>query len=196
MSGTEILQAMEGRYREFASYRDHGVVMMRGQGEDAVECVTFETAFRRPDCFRFAWSRPHSYEPLRHLKTKKMIQYDNGRASSWRRLIGEAEGTWLEEESLSMAVAGATGASQGAAMTIARLLFPGVVPAAGMRELERLENGFLEGAPCYRVSFRNPLGDREVLSVAVEDFTLRCLSYEFPCGTIAEEIRRGIETAL
>lgn len=116
-----ILRRARERYARLKTYQDHGNVRFTLLG--SVNEVTFETAFVRPDMFRFEWSKGHPFPPLRHFVTRSAIWSNADGAFTWTRYPGR-DATMRKDASLAMSVAGATGVSSGAAHTAATLLMP------------------------------------------------------------------------
>lgn len=107
-SAREHLKKVASRYRAIGSYADTGFVQELDSPKSSP--TSFETAFRRPDDFRFRFSRPHPYRPKRHLVSLSQVGTDAGKAYYWSQHYSSPPE--LEpEESLLMAIAGATGVS-------------------------------------------------------------------------------------
>ncbi len=107
MDVDEILQKLLTRYASCSSYRDSGRVQGSEQGQ-----TTFRTFFLRPHKFRFEWT--YVEPPLGY----SFIWCDGNKVFSFN--LGEKK----EENSLSNAIAAATGVLQGTAHTIPTLLLP------------------------------------------------------------------------
>jgi hypothetical protein len=171
------------------SYQDRGVVLTKFPSKQVSDELTFVTFFRRPDRFRFEWIRHHPYEGLRHVRTQYVIWTDGTGAFRYPDRDGKVE----PEESLGMAIAGATGVSKGAAHTVSRLLMA-EVGGFMLPELQRLTLGesSCDGVPCHRIGGYHPHGDFYEVYVGRDDLLLRRVS-EPGCGTVAsDEIRRDI----
>src|SRR5688572_30621319 len=109
MTAQDVLLAMHAKYSAMRSYQDCGVVFTKFSGEERANELTFVTHFRRPDRFRFEWTRHHPYEGLRHVRTRRVIWRDGTGAF----LYSDRKGTVEVQESLRWAIAGATGVSRG-----------------------------------------------------------------------------------
>lgn len=170
----ELLRDVVARYAAMSSYTDSGVVRQWFKASDAPRETQFSTSFRRPAFFRFEFSSPHPFPPLRHIITKHVVGSDGKTAYS---LTKEHEGTpRLEtEESLSMAVAGATGISVGAAHTIGRLLFHevGGVSLLDLTDPRFNEETEIDGLSCYSVIARHPKGPELELWIETDTLVLR-----------------------
>lgn len=144
---------MAALYGSCASYRDRGRVLTRffdleGAPKDISE-RPFRTAFRRPDQFRFEFSNQiHPRGPwLRYVvwKSGTVVR------SHWD--VGPRD---ERLRSLSLALAGATGVSDGSAHTIPALLLPEV----GGRKLTSLVGARLlgqeeiDGVECHHLTVR------------------------------------------
>jgi outer membrane lipoprotein-sorting protein len=145
-SASEILERMDKVYANCKSYRDSGVVktlFIKGKSKRTVE-KPFTTAFVRPDRFRFEF-KEGSYKPRRYI-----IWFNGKDVRTWWDV-----GRRLEKpESLSFAVAGATGVSGGSAKTIPTLLLPDMVLGRRLTDItdpKRVENANLGKIECFRV---------------------------------------------
>lgn len=191
VDATRILNNMFGVYSRLASYQDEGILVTTNDEPTGgrIEKMPFKTFFKRPNLFRFEWTE----YGITKLGQKNVI-WSNGKESFtyWE------PDRYEKDESLSSAIAGATGVSAGAASTVSVFL---------MREkywhspLERLVNVSLlgedvfEGVRCYRIKAAD--GKELVeLWVGKNDFLLRKLRRETKDGDkvrIEEEIRRKIQ---
>ena len=128
MDAGGIIAAMCSRYASCKTYRDSGCVE-GGQG-----VMSFRTAFVRNGRFYFGWS----------AAGRSTQQADN---AVWSTADGEcfSSHSWMNgqrlERELSLAVAGATGVSQGVAHYVPVLL----MPELGGRSFATLENSELVG---------------------------------------------------
>lgn len=148
LNAENLLQRVAEVYVGCRSYRDSGVVktiFITANRNRTVE-KPFTTAFVRPDRFRFEY------------KEKK----DDGeeyRYIVWRE--GKKVQTWWDirpgvemEQSLGLALAGATGVSGGSAHTVPALLLPKEVGGrllTDLTEAKRIEDAKLGKVECYRV---------------------------------------------
>lgn len=168
----EFLAAVTARYRALASYSDVGVVRPIWKLEP-LSCW-FETHYESPSRFRFQFIRPHPYRKLRHLLTKYIAGSDGTAAY----FVTEERGQLPVVEtqvSLGMAVAGATGISQGTAHTVGSLLLEcvgGFSFSMLQRPRFRSTRNF-DGVACYRVSGVFPPIGRFTLWVGTQDLLLR-----------------------
>lgn len=168
----EFLDALTAHYRALSSYSDVGVVRPIWK-PDPLSCW-FETQYESPGRFRFQFIRPHPYRKLRHLLTKYIAGSD-GSAAYFVTEEGGRLPTVEEQESLEMAVAGATGISQGTAHTIGGLLLECVGGFSfSMLQRPRFRSSrHFDGVACYRVSGVFPPIGRFTLWVGAQDFLLR-----------------------
>jgi hypothetical protein len=157
MSPEQILAALLEVYAECNTYRDCGQVITRFSHADGspgyTEVLLFTTAFIRPDRFRFEFRDQEDEEWERY------IVWANGTAiRTWWHLNDGVE----EEESLSMALAGATGVSGGSAYRVPALLMPAEIGGGSLADLNRLArltslgDEPLDGVTCYRLQGRFP----------------------------------------
>lgn len=152
----------------------------------------FSTSFKKPSLFRFEFASPHPYPPLRHIITRHVIGSDGTTAYSLHK-EHEAAARVEIEESLSMAVAGATGISSGSAHTIGRLLFPEVNGLSLMDlvgPFRKRERQF-QGVTCYCIGAKHPRGPTLELWIEKKTLLLRKLVHN--AGKVpSEELRQGI----
>ena len=188
----ECLAAIASRYATLKSYADEGFV--RRAGSAGPNSCWFETQFSRPSSFRFQFARPHPYPPLRHIVTKTVIGSD-GITSYFCTKYPNTDPTTEIEESLAMAIAGATGISQGTAHTIGSLL----VDSVGGFSLSTLKrprfrrSREFDGQHCCRISGRHPRGGRVTIWFGSTDLLLRKVVRHW---AKREEVRNNIQTQL
>ncbi len=189
-----LIEELVQRYAAISTYRDRGVVLQALREGGAPIETSFETRFRRPGMFRFAFSNPHPFPPLAHILTQHCCGADSLGAYSWTKQHDES--AYVEgEEDLSMAVAGATGISGGSAHTIGGLLMPEI----GGFTLDRIRGSRVlchetfEGAECIVVRAPHPVSGELSLWVDYESMTLRKLMTDHGSFPPGEEIRREIE---
>jgi outer membrane lipoprotein-sorting protein len=161
MNADDIINQMARRYSNCQTYQDTGRV------EGRQHAMTFSTYFVRPDLFRFDWI-DHEEEPCRNSiwsdGLKVFSRYDHGDGVE-------------EEPNIGLAIAGATGISQGAAHTVSTLLLPDADFALRSRGLLKLAPYVLcgsemeAGESCHRVrhSTKNHKGD---LWIRASDFAI------------------------
>jgi outer membrane lipoprotein-sorting protein len=190
MTAEAVLQAMLVRYAAIESYQDRGVMLTKWPDKPQADKILFTTFFRRPNRFRFEWTSHHPYPPLRHLKTHHVIWSDGTNAFSYRDQNGKVE----PEESLVMAIAGATAISKGSALTVSNMLLPDLeaVSLMDLRDLHLREDTF-EAKNCYCVRGQDSRGDQHEVYIGAGDYVLRSVSTSRRNGTISEEIRREIQ---
>jgi outer membrane lipoprotein-sorting protein len=165
----QLLDRMSKAYANCKSYRDSGVVktvFIQANGKRTVN-KPFETAFVRPDRFRFEYrARKGDEEDYRHLI------WSNGKdVLTWWDIRPGIE----KPTSLGMALAAATGVSSGSAHTIPALLMPDRFPGRGltsMTELKRREDAKHFNLDCFRVegTFAN---NTQTLWLDKETFLIR-----------------------
>jgi hypothetical protein len=184
----KCLSAIAARYRLLESYVDEGFV--RPYGSSGPKNCWFDTQFSRPGCFRFQFSTPHPYPPLRHLVTRTVIGSDGTTPYFSTEYPGAVPKTDIEA-SLALAVAGATGISRGTAHTIGNLLLEsvgGVSPLIMNRPRFRRSRVF-EGEHCGRITGIHPRGGRITVWFGTSDLLLRkVVNHTFR----REEVRKNI----
>jgi hypothetical protein len=188
----EFLVAALASYRELQSYSDVGVVRAR-QGTRAPSCW-FETDFVRPSQFRFQFIRPHPHRRLWNYRLTKYIAGSDGTSAYFYTEERGYKPTVEPESSLDMAVAGATGISQGTAHTIAALLLPtaGGFELSMLRKVRFRASRQFDGVPCTVVSGLHPWGGgRYTAWFGANDLRLKKLIRH---GRRNEEVRFNIRT--
>nr|WP_143028984.1 hypothetical protein [Massilia sp. PDC64] len=186
----ECIAAIAARYRMLDSYADEGYV--RREGSTRPDECWFETQFSRPGLFRFQFSRPHPYPPLRHLVTKVVIGSDGTTAYFRVEHDGSVRRNDIEEN-LGLAVAGATGISKGTAHTIGNLLLE-CVGGFSLSMLNRprfRRSREFHGDYCGRITGIHPGGGRVTLWFGASDLLLRKIVRH---RTRSEEVRKNIRT--
>lgn len=146
-SAVGVLDSMATAYAGCESYADSGLVktvFTSARGKRTVE-RPFRTAFVRPDRFRYEYSSGGDPEQ---------------RYTVWRK--GKEVRTWWfvdpgveRSQSLNLALAGATGVSDGSAHTIPALLLPREVSGRrllDMTDVRRLDDERLAGVDCFRIA--------------------------------------------
>ena len=122
MDAKSILDRVAEAYGGCASYFDKGRHTTSHSGQEYM--VTFQTNFVRPSKFRFDWW--WSYRPYSKQKKPQFhdwIWCDGKRAFSRLHFKKRVQ----EEQSVQMAIAGATGISSGTACAVSSLLSPSLI---------------------------------------------------------------------
>ncbi len=187
----ECLSAIATRYQMLDSYIDEGFV--RPFGSTGPNNCWFETQFSRPSLFRFQFTTPHPYPPLRHLVTKTVIGSDGTTPYSSTEHPGSAPKIEIEE-SLELAVAGATGISKGTAHTIGNLLLE-CVGGFSLSMLKRprfRRSREFAGEHCGRITGIHPRGGRVTVWFSTHDLLLRkIVRHPFKREEVRKNIRIG-----
>lgn len=127
MKASQILERTAEKYANCLNYCDSGLVEF-DTPDDLHETICFRTRFERPSLFTFEWQ---DYGPNRGKTEEYSLLWSvNGEAETVYRW-GNREKTMANP--LSQAIAGATGASAGAAHLISSLLIEDV---GGLKILE------------------------------------------------------------
>lgn len=187
-----LLQMVE-RYAAMDSYSDTGVVRQRLDMVEPPFEIAFSTAFKKPWLFRFEFATPHPYPPLRHNITKHVVGFD-GTTAYFATNEPEAESFDVEvEDDISLAVAGATGISGGAAHTIARLLLPdiGGLSVLDLVGVQLKADVVFDGCVCSVIAAQHPR-DRRPLELWIEKDTVLLRKLITGDGS-TEEVRQGIQ---
>jgi len=121
MTVNEIMLKSEKVYANCKSYMDKGYVRTEFMEKNGIKTnVTkkiFSTAYIRPNKFRFEYAEMKAGE----LQGQYIVWKNNKKVKTYWELMGEET-----PESLSMAIAAATGVSGGSALNISSLLIPEV----------------------------------------------------------------------
>lgn len=188
---TRILNNMFRVYSRLVAYKDEGILVTTNDEPTGgtIEKMPFKTFFKRPSLFRFEWT---DYG-ITKLGRTKLIWFNGKEAFTYWE-----PDSYEKEESLSLAIGGATGITSRTVNTISDLLLP---EERGGSSLKRLTKVFLlgeevfEGVRCYRLK-ASEMGEPLELWVGKNDFLLRKLRRESKDDdrlSITEEIRRKIQ---
>jgi hypothetical protein len=191
-SADAILARVAQTYATFRSYTDRGVVLRYLSPDAPPNETSFETAFARPALFRFAFVSHHPYPPLRHIAWPAVI-WSDGVDSYSRYDYGLGPPQTTNVGSLEMAIAGATGVSGGAALTVPRLLMPEInsFSIADLTSSTVIGVESVEGESCYHLVGEAPRIGPIHVWIGTKSALLRKVQERF--GDIRqEEIRRDI----
>jgi hypothetical protein len=191
-----FLEAVQQRYRQLQHYADHGSVHRTRQ--NAGGPCTFATEYQRGGTFKFSFSKGHPYLPLRsRFVSHWEIGIDSAGTPYFIAQYPGSEPERQDEQSLALAVAGATGISSGAAHTIGTLLFDeiGGMPLTHWKRLRFRRMRMVDGILCIAVSGRHPRGGRMLACFGADDLLLRRLQRKFAGGRRSEE-RRMVDQAV
>jgi hypothetical protein len=157
-SAKQIMSALKREYEKCNSYTDTGLVktiFFRADNKRISE-TPFSTDFIRAKKFRFEFASKH---PLPFAKLNRtIIVRSDGSVKQWQNHdLGEDKKGIHKEESLGMAIAGATGISGGSAYTIPSLLdVKGIIgwknKLTDFHQVLRIEDGVLDGKSYYRIN--------------------------------------------
>jgi outer membrane lipoprotein-sorting protein len=161
-SASEILRQMAETYKNCKSYQDSGTVTTifhHKDGKQHMDSKPFNTAFVRPDQFRFEFKSSFDGK-----KWHRYIVWANGKdVRSWWNIRPRSEDTRAKldhPESLALALAGPTGVSGGSAHTVPTLLLPTQIDGkrlTDLTELKRLDDSDIKHIHCYRIQGTMPL---------------------------------------
>ena len=142
----EILTRMADVYAKCSSYRDEGKVIQGGRVG-----LTFSTLFERPLLFRFEYTRTIG---------------PGGQYVLWRTMPGDTQTWWtirpeVQNRSMDLAIAGATGVSLATSHNIPALLMPDEVSGFSFArenwvDVKSAEEESVEGHPSYKISGHFP----------------------------------------
>jgi hypothetical protein len=186
-----LLEQAASSYASMISYSDVGCVVQHLQPDDPVLRTDFSTLCSRPNLFRFEFSRPHPYPPLRHLVTRHVVGSDGFGAYALRQEY-EMPPVFQARRDLSQAVSGVAGISSGSAHHIARLLL-GVdgLSILDLTDARIIDDEEIDGAICHRISALLPRGGERKLSFERTSLLLRRI--ETRSGRLSsDELHRAI----
>ncbi len=205
-NAVDLLVRVNEVYRNCASYRDTGTAgtIFFEKGKESFRSkLTFTTAFRRPDRFRFEYkadmleNMPGGGGLLMkamglfvNREDRYIVHSDASGVRTWWSINKPKE---QKEESLDMALAGATGVSKGTAHNIPALLFPWGVTGRKVTFLKEpvlLEDAVQDGFPCHRISEGKPeAGAGTVLWIDKASLLIRRIDEKstLDSGTTTEE---------
>ena len=188
----EFLARVVERYAGMSSYADTGVVRQWFGRDDPPLETRFSTLFKKPSRFRFEFRSPHPFPPLRHIVCTHVVGSDGGTAYSLTKQYEETASLGVEE-SLSMAIAGATGISAGSAHSIGRLLVPEVTGFSLLDLFDAVFEGETEvdGTLCWTIRAKRQKGSEMVLGIEKGTLLLRRCAETL--GKVpSEELRENI----
>ncbi|HSL55603.1 MAG TPA: DUF2092 domain-containing protein [Pyrinomonadaceae bacterium] len=188
---TRILNNMFSVYARAASYQDEGILVTTTDTPTGglIEKMPFKTFFKRPGLFRFEWT---DFTITKLGRTYRIWSNGTDAFTYWE------PDRYEKEESLGLAVAGATGVSSTTVNTVSDLLLPDELGPSALKRLTRvslLGEDVFEGVHCYRIKATED-GESIELWIGKNDLLLRKLRRERKQGDelrIREEIRKKIQ---
>ncbi|MNQ35642.1 hypothetical protein D3C85_491330 [compost metagenome] len=194
-SARDLLEEVASRYRAMDSYADSGFVQELDRPKSSP--MSFVTTFRRPADFKFRFSSPHPYRPRRYLISHSQVGLDAGNPYYWSQHYN-SPAELEQEESLLMAVAGATGVSRGSAFTIWSLLFreEGDDLFSTLARPRFRKFACVDGVRCHRVAAIHRGFRRIDIYIGVDDLLLRgwvMRTGRFPQAEMRTNIKVGVE---
>lgn len=147
-----LMNQVVATYQSLSTYRDSGRSVQTlkfdpSEKNPSTTVINFTTAFKRPDQFKFSWTRTEDYGEGLYTSKRHAIWSNGDRV--WRFATGDKAP--VVEESFSMAVAGVSGGTQGTALHIFRLLTDqiGGFRFDQLRGLKIVRSETLSGVDCY-----------------------------------------------
>src|SRR5690242_1636938 len=141
-----IMNNMYRLYSRLASYQDEGILVSTHDVPTGgtIEKIPFKTFFKRPNLFRFEWTEFN----VTKLGRKKLVWF-NGKEAF---MYWEPD-YYQKEESLSMAVAGASDISPGAVNTVSTMLSDefGSWPMKRLKRSSLLGEDMVDGVRCFHL---------------------------------------------
>ncbi len=147
---TDLLERVERRYRDLEAYSDRGVVEASGFGGESRG--TFVTAFSRPVSLDF------SFDGESGIGVAIQCRLRSAGGETTLSCFGEDE----EPDSLALGVAGASGATFGAAHVTSALLLPEAVggwPVVDLVSARLLSGSSINDVECSVVEGLHPQAD-------------------------------------
>jgi hypothetical protein len=188
MQAQEVLDRMVQRYAGLQSYSDVGHVTLTHP--NFVTRTPFTTFYKAPSLFRFDFNVPHPHPPLSHIVSQHAVGFDGTNAYALRKAFKEKVESQLLN-SIGLAVAGASGISSGAALTIGRLLLKGTegLSISELSSVQLSADTAIDDVSCYSMTARYPsFGGKYHLLIEKHTSLLRKLLSEHET-TRFEEIR-------
>lgn len=151
-SGAALVEALAKSYGRIQTYRDEGVIRNWLSPEGEPIEMPFETAYARPDRFRFSFDSPHPYPPLKHIITRYVVGSDGRRAFLYQRHADDPAKLDVSQD-LAKTIHSVVGVACGASHIIARLLLPhiGGPQLCDLRDLTIVGQVAIAGISCHRV---------------------------------------------
>jgi outer membrane lipoprotein-sorting protein len=155
-SAREILDRMLAAYANARSYRDTAVIRTTWSGSDGFTTQQlFETAFVRDGGFRFDYVDQKERSLMRMLRrrpdSRMVVWGDNANARSWWTV----DDGKVEDGTLGLAIAGASGVSGGPSPSVPKMLLPNTLGGSRLDELEGATVASVDsfrGHECYRLA--------------------------------------------
>ena len=189
-----LLEEVAARYTSMTSYSDCGAVHTQLIDNDRMFTTIFSTLYKKPSLYRFEFERPHPYPPLQNIITRRAVVFDGSTAYT-RKQTGTDAPQAKCAESLSLAIAGATGVSSGSAHRIGRLLIPamGGLSILDLVDLRQGMDTVVDGTPCHSVAARYPKSATPDMEFVIENDTLLIRRIKTTAsGLSATELRHSI----
>jgi len=188
-----LLRKVVQAYASLNSYQDDGTVTRYGR--DTPYQIEFTTSYKSPSLFRFGFSRPHPYAPLRHIVTKFDLGFD-GTAAFYVTTRYEQAATSEPTQNLDQAIARATGISSGAAHTISQLLLRDIsgLSILDLVEARSLDDATFNGVDCHVISAQPPRGGEWRFWIEKDTLLIRKLRTYLGAQdeSFAEEVHQNI----
>jgi hypothetical protein len=185
---TEIMEQLAKKYAGCQTYSDSGYVFKWGEGDEKGDEpeLTFKTFFARPSKFRFEWQEGDNFNIIwcDGIQSYSLYHWDKKQEN---------------RESLSRAIAGATGVSSGAAHAVPALLISRVRATSNhllrLKDCQVKGSDTLDGIDCHLIVGSAQRNSDTIILVSKTDFSLRRIR-EFSVITIEElaEMKKEAET--
>lgn len=170
MTAAQIIAQMEEAYATCTTYTDSGEIHKTFHRDGRVKIIRFETAFIRPDRFRFEFNQADRHNP-EGPRQRYIVWQDGRHVRRWSYAREQVN----RKATLSLAIAGATGVSSGVAHYVPRLMIPEIDGGSVTDgRFTRIDDVTLaidatgESVDCYRL-----VGSEFELWIGTQDFLLR-----------------------
>jgi outer membrane lipoprotein-sorting protein len=182
LTSETIIAQMKKTYANSQTYQDTGVVtttFIQSSG-NWIDEKPFSTAFVRADRFRYEYKETQSSNEYRYI-----IWRNGPEVLSWWDVTPGIN----TEDSLDMAIAGATGVSGGSAHTISALLLSDEISGRQLTDItesQRIDNAAIDGVNCYRIQGKFA-GDPMTIWIEAATFLVRRIETQHTFSNFSTE---------
>jgi len=198
MDADSIVQQTLRKYSQCSTYSDEGCIETAGFGRPG---ILFKTDYVRPSLFRFEWRSWHPFFGRIAPEYYNVIGADErGAYEFYDWSFGLGLSFKRRCKTLALAIAGATGISQGAAYLVSSLVMPLVVLRDRKETLTLYDAEFLPVEPgsfggCYHIRCNQREDFVHEFWIDRDDFSLRKILTEFSTTKEKESASLLLKTA-